>query len=243
MGFGAVSSVLHGVGLGPGDPELLTLKAHRLISTAAVVAFPAPAGGESFARSIAAAFIAAEAEEIRIEVPMTAERAPAQAAYDAGAAAIASHLEKGRDVVCLCEGDPLFYGSFMYLQARLAERFRVEITPGVSSMAAGAAALGWPLTARDESLVAIPATLPESEIEARLMLTGAAVILKVGRRLGRLKAMIARLGLMERAGYVAHATLARETVTPLAEAPEAAPYFSLIIIRGDDPFAQQGPRA
>ncbi len=231
--------VLYGVGLGPGDPELVTLKAYRLIAGAAVVAYPAPAGGESFARSIAADFIAEDAEEMRIDVPMTTERAPAQAAYDAAAAAIAARLEAGDDVVALCEGDPFFYGSFMYLFARLADRFAVEVTPGVTSLTACAAALKTPLVARDEPLVVLPGTLPEAELAERLKGRGAAAILKVGRRIGALRRLIRALGLEARAGYVGHASLAREVVAPLAAAPDPAPYFSMILIRGEDPYAQR----
>ena len=110
---------LYGVGLGPGDPELMTLRTHRLISEAQVVAYPTLAGGDSFARSIAADVIRKDAREIVMDVPMSTAREPAQAAYDKGAAEIAAALEAGEDVVCLCEGDPFFYGSFMYLFARL----------------------------------------------------------------------------------------------------------------------------
>lgn len=234
---GSRSGVLHGVGVGPGDPELVTLRAYRMISGAAVIAYPAPEGGESFARAVAADFIAEDADEIRIDVPMTAERAPAQAAYDAAALTIAARLDAGEDVVTLCEGDPLFYGSFMYLLARLGDRYPFVVTPGVSSMSAGAAALGWPLSARDEPVAVIPGTLDDAAIEARLALGGAAVIVKVGRRLARLRALIDRLGLSARAGYVGRATLGDEVVAPLAEAPADAPYFSLILIRGEDPFA------
>lgn len=234
-----VVGVLYGVGLGPGAPDLLTLRAARLIERAEVVAYPAPLGGESFARSIAAEHISPAADEIRIDVPMTKARAPAQAAYDAAAEAIAERLRAGRDVVCLCEGDPFFYGSFMYLHARLAGRFETRVVPGVTSLTACAAAWGAPLIARDEPLTVIPGTWDEAEVEARLRLGGAAAILKVGRRLARLRALIERLGLAERAAYVARASLAQEVVTPLRDAPEDAPYFSMILIRGEDPYAHR----
>ena len=111
------SGVLYGVGLGPGDPDLITRKAAQLIERAEVVAYPTLAGADSFARAIAADLICQSAEEIVMDVPMTVERGPAQAAYDEGAARIAAALERGKDVVCLCEGDPFFYGSFMYIYA------------------------------------------------------------------------------------------------------------------------------
>ena len=130
---------LFGVGVGPGAPDLITLRAARLIEGAGVVAYPTLAGAASFARAIAADLIAEDAEEIVMDVPMTVERAPAQVAYDDGAARIADALEQGRDVVCLCEGDPFFYGSFMYLFARLSDRYKVEVVPGVDPFATGTA--------------------------------------------------------------------------------------------------------
>ncbi len=229
--------VLYGVGVGPGDPELMTLKAARLIGAADVVAFPALPGRESLARGIAAGVLAEGVEEMRIEVPMTPERAPAQAAYDAGAARIARVLEEGRDVVFLCEGDPLFYGSFMYLQARLAGRFRVEAVPGVASPMAAAAAAGLALAARDEVLTVLPATLDDAALRTRLAACDSAVIMKLGRHMGRVRALLDAMGLDGRAHYVARAGMADQLICPLAEAPEEAPYFSMIlVVKGADPW-------
>lgn len=228
---------LYGVGLGPGAPDLMTLRAARLIEGASVIAYPTLAGGESFARSIAADLIPAGAQEIVLDVPMTLERAPAQAAYDDGAARIAAALDAGKDVVCLCEGDPFFYGSFMYLFARLSERFEVEVVPGVTSVTACAARAGMPLVARNERLTILPGPLPEAELTARIAGAESLAILKVGRHLPKLRDVIGRLGLMDRAVYVERATLPNEVILPLAKAPEAAPYFSMILItKGDDPW-------
>jgi precorrin-2/cobalt-factor-2 C20-methyltransferase len=228
---------LYGVGLGPGAPDLITLRAARLIEGAPVIAYPTLAGGESFARSIAADLIPAGVQEIVLDVPMTPERAPAQAAYDDGAARIAAALDAGKDVVCLCEGDPFFYGSFMYLFARLSERFEVEVVPGVTSVTACAARAGMPLVARNERLTILPGPLPEAELTARIAGAESLAILKVGRHLPKLREVIGRLGLMDRAVYVERATLANEVILPLAEAPEAAPYFSMILItKGEDPW-------
>ncbi|MEM8752563.1 MAG: precorrin-2 C(20)-methyltransferase [Pseudomonadota bacterium] len=232
-----MTGVLHGVGLGPGDPELMTLKAHRLIAAAEVIAYPAPAGGDSFARAIAAAAIPEGAEEIRIAIPMDLRRFPAQEIYDEAAAAISAHLDAGRDVVTLCEGDPFFYGSFMYLFSRLADRYRCEITPGVASLTACAAAAAAPLCARNEVLTVIPGPLDEAALRERLETAGAAAIMKVGRHLPKLRAVIDEMGLTDRATYVERATLGSEKVAPLAEAPETAPYFSMILIAGSDPYA------
>ena len=232
-----MSGVLYGVGLGPGAPDLMTLRAARLIGGAGVVAYPALAGAPSFARSIAADLIAEGTEEIVMDVPMSVERAPAQAAYDAGAARIAEALDAGRDVVCLCEGDPFFYGSFMYLFARLSGRFRVEVVPGVTSVTACAARAGMPLAARNERLTVLPGPLPEAELRARIDGAESVAIMKVGRHLPKIRAVIDALGLTGRAVYIERATLPDEVVLPLAEAPAEAPYFSMILLtKGADPW-------
>ncbi|MDT8326308.1 MAG: precorrin-2 C(20)-methyltransferase [Roseovarius sp.] len=228
---------LYGVGLGPGDPELMTLRAHRLISEAKVVAYPTLAGGDSFARSIAADVIADGAREIVMDVPMSTAREPAQAAYDKGAAEIAAALEAGNDVVCLCEGDPFFYGSFMYLFARLTGRFEVEVVPGVTSITTCAARAGLPLAARNERLTVLPGPLPEDELRARIEGAESVVIMKVGRHMAKIRGVIDGLGLTSRAVYVERASLPQEVVCPLAEAPETAPYFSMILLtKGADPW-------
>jgi precorrin-2/cobalt-factor-2 C20-methyltransferase len=232
-----VSGTLRGVGVGPGDPELMTLKAARLIRAARVLAYPMPDAGESFARSVAAGLIAPDAVEIPIVVPMRADRLPAQEAYARAARTIAGHLEAGTDVVVLCEGDPFFYGSFMYLHARLAGRHPVEAVPGVSSLGACAAALGRPLVARNGVLSVLPAPLPDAELGPRIEAADAVAIMKVGRHMPRLRALIGALGLTRRAAYVERASLPGERSCPLAEAPDAAPYFSTILVsRTEDPW-------
>jgi precorrin-2/cobalt-factor-2 C20-methyltransferase len=232
-----MSGTLYGIGVGPGDPELMTLKAHRLISAARVVAYPAPDSGDSFARAIASAAIPGGAEEIPMRVPMRADRFPAQEVYAVAAETIAGHLAAGTDVAVLCEGDPFFYGSFMYLFARLAVRFPVEIVPGVSSLGACAAALKWPLTARDDVLTVLPGSLPNDALKARIEAAEAIAIMKVGRHLPRLRTLLDGMGLTAFAGYAERASLDAERVSPLTEAPETAPYFSMILIRkGNDPW-------
>ncbi|WP_375254141.1 precorrin-2 C(20)-methyltransferase [Yoonia sp.] len=228
---------LFGVGLGPGAPDLMTLRAARLIESAAVVAYPTLAGANSFARAIAADLIAADAHEIVMDVPMSIERASAQAAYDKGAAEIAAALDAGRDVVCLCEGDPFFYGSFMYLFARLSDRYRVDVVPGVTSITACAARAGLPLAARNERLTVLPGPLPEDELRSRIDGAESVVIMKVGRHLAKIRAIIDDLGLTGSAVYVERATLPQEVVLPLSQAPEKAPYFSMILLtKGADPW-------
>jgi len=231
------AGTLYGIGLGPGAPDLLTLRAARLIGAARVIAYPTLAGGESFARSIAAEMIPPGAAEIVIDLPMTTERAPAQAAYDRGAAAIASALDSGQDVLALCEGDPLFYGSFMYLLARLRDRYRVEIVPGVTSVSACTGAAALPLAARNETVTILPGPLPDARLAERLRAADAVVIMKVGRHLPRLRALVAAEGYLARATYVERATLGTERIMRLSDAPEEAPYFSMILIaKGADPW-------
>jgi precorrin-2/cobalt-factor-2 C20-methyltransferase len=226
----AVTGRLYGIGVGPGDPELMTLKAVRILSEVSVVAYPSPNEGESSARKIAAAFLPAGATEIPIRIDMRPGPEP-MSVYDHAAAKIAAHLDAGRDVAVLCEGDPFFYGSFAYLHARLAQRFPTTIIPGVSSLAACAAAGGQPLASRDETLAVLPATLPDAALEERLRGFDAAAILKVGRHLPRLQALLGRLGLVDRATFVAHASRDDEEVFPLVGMiGKEAPYFSMILV-------------
>ena len=225
----AVTGRLWGIGVGPGDPELMTLKAVRLLQQLRVLAYPAPEGGESSARAIAAGYIPPGRTEIAIRLPMRPGPEPAEI-YDRGAAEIAAHLAEGRDVGVLCEGDPFFFGSFMYLHDRLAGRFPCTVVPGVSSLNACAAASGRPLVRRDDVLTVLPATLPDPELESRLQDGGAAAILKVGRHLPRLRPLLDRLALTARAVYVEHASRPDERVFPLAEFSGEAPYFSMVLV-------------
>lgn len=228
---------LIGVGLGPGDPDLMTLKAARAIGSADVIAYPALPGTDSFARSIAADLIRPDTHEIVIEVPMTKAREPAQAAYDLGAERIAEALESGRDVAVLCEGDPFFYGSFMYLHARLADRFPVEVIPGITSVSAGTARAAAPLTARNEVLTVLPGPLDSDTLASRIEAADSVVIMKVGRHLARIRHVLDAQGLSDRAVYIERATLGVERILPLSEAPDPAPYFSLILVtKGSDPW-------
>ena len=222
---------LYGIGVGPGDPELLTLKAHRILTHAPVVAYPAPDDGKSFARAIVSQYLRPDQLEIPIVIAMRVERFPAKEVYDKAASEIAGHLRAGTDVSVLCEGDPFFYGSFMYLFERLAGEFPVEIVPGVSSLMACSAAFGRPLAARNDVLTVIPAPLADARIEAMLAEADAAAIMKVGRHFQRVRTLIEKAGLLDVAGYVERAGLPEQKVMPLASVrDESAPYFSMILI-------------
>ncbi|MGI9355938.1 MAG: precorrin-2 C(20)-methyltransferase [Rhizobiaceae bacterium] len=226
-----MSGTLYGVGVGPGDPELLTLKAHRLITATRVIAYPAPDDGESFARSIVSQWLGPEKVEIPIIVPMRAQRFPAKQVYDQAAVTIASYLDSRSDVAVLCEGDPFFYGSFMYLFERLAGRYDCEIVPGVSSLMASAATAARPLAARNDVLTVVPAPLKDAAILKFLNSAEAVAFIKVGRHLPRLRALIERTGLMPQAVYLERVTLGNQRLSPLADVgPQAAPYFSMVLV-------------
>jgi precorrin-2/cobalt-factor-2 C20-methyltransferase len=227
-----MTGTLYGVGVGPGDPELMTVKAWRLISTAKVIAYLAANGKDSTARSIAAAFIADDKTEIAIDMPMRVEREPARLAYDQGASKIAEHLKDGRDVVMLCEGDPFFYGSFMYVFERLSPKFKTIVVPGVTSISACAATIGQPLCERDEPLKVLPATMEEAVLARELTGTSAAAIMKVGRHFEKVRRVLGNLSLLPHATAIERATQAEERVTPLCDIKDdALPYFTTIIVR------------
>jgi precorrin-2/cobalt-factor-2 C20-methyltransferase len=224
---------LYGLGLGPGDPELVTLKALRLLRAAPVIAYPAPKGGDSFARGIVAEWIAPAQREIAIGFPMRPGPPPA-ALYDAAAATLAAELDQGHDVAFLCQGDPFFYGSFAPIFTRLAPRYRVGVVPGVSSLTACAAAAATPLVQRDETVTVIPATLPEAELARRLGQCEAAAIIKLGRHAAKVWRVLAELGLSAGAVYVERASQSRERVAPLAEIdPADVPYFAMALVPGN----------
>jgi precorrin-2/cobalt-factor-2 C20-methyltransferase len=220
-----------GLGVGPGDPELITVKALRRLREAAVVAYPAPENGASFARAIVARWLSPAQREIVIRIPIESARFPAQAVYDEAARRIAAELEGGSSVAVLCQGDPFFHGSFMYLFARLAERFPVEVVPGVSSLTACAAAARWPLAAREDVLIALPATLGEQQLKCRLAEVEAAAIIKLGRHFAKVRSVLEALGLAANARYIERASLASERVLPLDQVDAASvPYFSMILV-------------
>ncbi|MFB9923964.1 precorrin-2 C(20)-methyltransferase [Amycolatopsis halotolerans] len=230
---------LYGVGLGPGDPELMTVKAARLIGEADVIAYHSARHGRSIARSVAEPYLREGQLEERLVYPVTTETTDHPGGYEGAIAdfyelsakKLAEHLDAGRDVVLLCEGDPFFYGSYMYMHERLVGRFETEVVPGVTSVSAASAVLGRPLVQRDEVLTVLPGTLPAPELARRLADTEAAAVLKLGRTFGSVREALAEAGKLDDAWYVERATWGQQRVEPFADVdPESVPYFSLALL-------------
>lgn len=227
---------LYGVGVGPGDPELMTVKGARLISEANLIAYPVDKEGAAFARSIAAPFIPEETDELPVPIFKRGTSGEALEAYEAAIAAMAARLDRGDDVVFLCAGDPFFYGSFIYVFARLAKTHTVEVVPGVNSLTAAAARLGRPIAARDDVVKVLPGTLDDAQMRAELAQAKSAAIIKVGRHFERIYKLLQELDLADAAAVVESATLADERIYPLSRVPEGAkPYFSMILIYSGPP--------
>ncbi len=230
------------VGIGPGDPELITRKAERLIRSAPVVAFHAGVRASSHARRIAADLIPTRAIEEELRYPVTTGTTDHPGGY-VGALAdfyddcerrLAAHLEAGRDVVLLAEGDPLFYGSSMYLLDRFRDRFEVDVVPGVPAFAAATAAVPAALVRQTDVLTVLPGTLPEPELARRLADTDAAVIMKLGRTFPAVRNALAQAGRLEGALYVERASQPEQRWIPVVDVdPTTVPYFSLIVVPGD----------
>ncbi|MBU9765449.1 precorrin-2 C(20)-methyltransferase [Mycobacterium sp. TNTM28] len=237
---------LYGVGLGPGDPELVTVKAARLIGAADVVAYHSAKHGHSIARGIAEPYLRDGQLEEHLVYPITTETTEHPGGYVGAmedfyaeaAERIAAHLEGGRDVALLAEGDPLFYSSYMHMHTRLTERFDAVIVPGVTSVSAASAATGTPLVQGDDVLTILPGTLPTAELERRLADTDAAVVLKLGRSYTRVREALASTGRLDEAYYVERASTERQRVSPAREvgsdggADVKVPYFSLAMVPG-----------
>lgn len=237
---------LYGVGLGPGDPELVTVKAARLIGAADVVAYHSAKHGHSIARGIAEPYLREGQLEEHLVYPVTTETTEHPGGYvgamedfyAAAAERIAAHLEAGRDVALLAEGDPLFYSSYMHMHTRLTERFHAVIVPGVTSVSAASAATGTPLVQGDDVLTILPGTLPTAELERRLADTDAAVVLKLGRSYARVREALESTGRLDEAYYVERASTDRQRVSPAGEVggegstDVKVPYFSLAMVPG-----------
>ncbi|MDO8189341.1 precorrin-2 C(20)-methyltransferase [Conexibacter sp. JD483] len=229
---------LFGVGVGPGDPELLTLKATRAIHDADVIAYPSARHGKSVARRIAAPYLRADHLEVLLRFPVTTEltshpggyEAALFAFYDEASEELAVHLDAGRDVAILCEGDPFFYGSYMYFHERLAPRYETTVIPAVTAFSAAAAAAGTPLVKRDDVFMALPGTLPQEQLAARLRSADAAVVMKLGRTFPKVVEAAAEAGVAERGVYVERASAPEQRIVPLEEVEGSVPYMSLVLV-------------
>ena len=237
----AKPGTLYGIGAGPGDAGLITLRAAGLIRTADVLSYFAKAGNESTARQIAAPLIMQGRAELPLYYPVTTEfpvhdprcQDQIHEFYEEAAATIGALLKKGKSVGLLAEGDPFFYGSFMHMWRRIAVNFPVEIVPGVTGFSGCAARANAPLTWGDDILSVLPGTLDEAVLARRLTEADAAVIMKVGRNMAKVRRALAAAGLIERALYIERGTMPGERVARLAEmADETAPYFSIILVPG-----------
>jgi precorrin-2 C20-methyltransferase / precorrin-3B C17-methyltransferase len=230
------------VGLGPGDPELVTVKAARVIGAADVVAFHAGVRKSSHARRIADSYLPAGVVEEELRYPVTTGTTDHPGGY-AGAMAdfydeterrLRGHLEAGRHVVLVSEGDPLFYGSSMYMHDRLRDDFPTEVVPGIPAFSAAEAAAHLPLVRHSDVLTVLSGTLPEAELARRLADTDGALVMKLGRTFPAVVRALAAAGRLDDAVYVERASQDGERVLPVREVDaDSVPYFSLILVPGD----------
>lgn len=235
------TGTLYGVGVGPGDPELMTLKAHRLITNARSLAYFCKDGRKGHGRTIVDAYIPADCTEIRMAYPVTTEIPVSDPRYsealtqfyDRHALDIAKILQTGEDVVAISEGDPFFYGSFMPIYHRLSGRYSIEVVPGVPAMAASWARSGAPITYGDDVLTVVPGTLAKDALRDHIDRTDALVIMKLGRHFQKVRDLLEEHGRLGDAFYVERCSMAGERICPLAEInAHKAPYFSLILLPG-----------
>jgi precorrin-2/cobalt-factor-2 C20-methyltransferase len=233
------TGLLMGVGVGPGDPELLTLKAVRALGSADVVAHFAKAGNSSNARATASRYLQTATRELPLLYPVTTEHATADPAYrlaieqffNESAATIAGLLQAGQVVAVLSEGDPLFFGSYMHIHVRLMNRFRTQVIPGVTSMSGCWSAAGLPIVQGDDVLTVLPGTLPESELVRRLRQNEPTVVMKLGRNLPKVRRSLIESNRLANAIYVERGTMHDERMMPLAEKPDdSAPYFAIVLV-------------
>lgn len=232
---------LYGVGTGPGDPELLTLKAVRTIQSADVVAFFAKRGNASNARAIAAEYFVPGQVEEALDYPVTTEihrhdgeyKSQIADFYDEAATRLAAHLDAGRSVAVLSEGDPLLYGSYMHLHVRLAPHYDSEVIAGITAMSGSWSHAGLPLVQGDDVLTVLPGTLDLPVLVRRLSDSEGAVIMKLGRNLPKVRTALAEAGKLDHAVYVERGTMTNGFSMKLTDKEDdSAPYFSLILVPG-----------
>jgi len=225
-----------GVGVGPGDPELITLKALRLIQRAPVISFLVNDKGHSQGKAIASeAFVDfdnTQQLELPVVMPMSTDRSLANAAYDEAARAIAEQLQQGLDVVFICEGDPLFFGSFAYLLERLQDDYTTQVVPGISSVNASASALQLPLTMLKESFAVISGRHSDEHIRQTLESHDSVVIMKAGRARPRILQVLTETGRLPEANYLENIGRSNEVILKDVSgmSSESGPYFSLFVV-------------
>ena len=243
---------LYGVGVGPGDPELVTLKAARLIRDADVVAYHSGTAGRSIARTIVADLISPDATEELLIYPVTTGATDhplgyygaIEDFYDESAERLSKHLDAGRTVVVLAEGDPLFYSSYSYLHDRLTAHYPCEIVPGVTSVSAASAAVAVPISRHEDTFTVLPGTMPVPELARRLADGGGAAVMKLGRTFEGVREALRQAGRLDEAWYVERASTGRERRLPVTEVdPAAVPYFSMVLVPGPDLRADAAQRA
>jgi precorrin-2/cobalt-factor-2 C20-methyltransferase len=237
----ATGGTLYGIGVGPGDVRYLTLRAAGLVRDVDVVAFFAKRGLQGNARGIVDPLIESGRIELRLEYPVTDEISPEDPAYqeqikrfyEESADLLAELLREGKSVGLLAEGDPFFYGSFMHMWRRLEKDFPVEIVPGVTGMSGCWTRANAPITWGNDVLSVLPGTLGEEQLTRRLAETDAAIIMKVGKNLEKVRRAVTAAGLLGRAIYVERGTMEGEQIMPLSECPDGSgPYFSMVLIPG-----------
>ncbi len=235
------TGTLYGVGLGPGDRELMSVRSDRLLRRARHIAYFRKAGKSGRARRIVEGMLRSDVVEYPMEYPVTTEIPLEDPRYNEVLAAfyadcvahIRKTLDRGEDVIVPCEGDPFFYGSFMHLHSRLAGAAPVEVVPAITGMSGAWTATGMPITWGDDVLTVLTATLPEAELARRMADTDALVVMKIGRNIGRVKAALKTAGRFDDAWIVEFATMEKQSVSRLAEAGDRAmSYFSIVIVHG-----------
>ena len=227
-------------GLGPGDPDLMSLRSYRAIQGASQVAYFRKAGYKGQARTLVDGILPEGVIEHAMEYPVTTEihfsdpeyNRQLSAFYDTWADPLAE-MTQTQDVVVLCEGDPFFYGSFMHLYTRLQGRAEVEVIPGITGMTGCWTATDLPITWGDDVLTVAMATLPEDELAARAANTDALVVMKIGRNLPKLRRALVTAGKLDKAWLVERGTMADQTVQKLTDVTGEVPYFSIVIIHGE----------